>query len=277
MARQSQETSGMQPYGQLHAAFYQQDLRTNQVVIEYNSHEKQPAASLSKLFIVAVALKVIEDERLSLQERYHIDPDEYQENMHGTGKLKAELLPWVVLSRTLRRNMLPTKTLEDLLRYSIQFSDNLAIAKVANVVGRDRIQDILSGWKFYDTTILNPGVGTPNNTTAENVGQFLHDFGHGFLVKDNYLAQKFLRWIPTRKSVTASGREITIRYKTGNITQDGFSFCHQAGYLQSVDHRFIDHSFVILTRDRAVSDKDSTYPQQERVRSFVEDLAYQLN
>ncbi len=271
------EASGIQTYGQLHTAFFQQNLKTDQVVTEYNSHEKQPAASLGKLFIVAVALKIVEDEVLDLQQRYHITPYEYQENMHGTGRLKVEFLPLWAMSKAVRRDMLPTKTLEDLLRYSIQFSDNVAIAKVADVAGRNRIQDVLSNWHLHDTTILNLESGTLNETTAQNVGQFLYEFRKGFLVRDNYLGQKFLRWIPTRKTATASGQEVTVRHKDGNITQDGFSYCHQAGYLQSIDRRYIEHSFVALTSDKAVSDKDSTYPQQARVREMVEDMVHQLS
>lgn len=274
---QVEDEAGIQTFGHLHTAFFQQDLRTGQVVSEHNTHEIQPAASLGKLFIVAAALKLVEDEELLLQERCHITPDEYRANMHGTGRLKAEFLPWAVLSKVVGKDMLPTKTLEDLLRYSIQFSDNVAIAKVADIAGRNRVQDVLSGWKLYDTTVLNPAAQTSNETTAQNVGQFLHDLGRGYLLKYDHLAQKFLRWIPTRQAHTSGGQEVNIRYKTGNITQDGFSYCHQAGYLQSVDYTFIDHSFVVLTRDKAISDKDSTYPQQARARELVEEMIYQLS
>lgn len=275
MAQTSKET-GIQTYGQLQTAYFQQDLRTGQVVYESNALEKQPAASLGKLFIVAAALKAVENDELNLQQRYHITPGEYWANVGGTGKLETEFRPLAILSKVVRRDMLPTKTLKDLLKYSIQFSDNITAAKVADVVGRDLIQDIVDDWGLYDTTILNPSLGTPNETTAQNVGQFLYNFGWGHLVEDKNLVKRFLDWMPTRKATTSNGQVVDIRYKAGNITLGGFSYCHQAGYLQPVDS-FIDHAFVVLTRDKAASNKDSTYNQQETVRELVnQEMIYHL-
>lgn len=277
MAR-STEAPGIQTFDNLHIAYFQQDLRSGEVVSEYKSTERQSAASLAKLFIVASALKLVEDEMLDLGQSYHITPRDFAENSYGTGRLRRDLLLQAALSKTLGRDILPSKRLADLLRYSVQFSDNIATAKVADIVGRDRIQDIVYAWGLHDTSIFNPETGAPNETTAQNVGQFLYDFDHGFLLDDN-LSVRFLRWMPTRKAHTiSSNQEIKIRYKSGNITEGGFSYCHQAGYLQSsADRSFVNHSFVVLTRDKAYSDKDSTHPQQVRASEKVEEMVYQLS
>jgi beta-lactamase class A len=263
----------IQTFDLLHTATFQQDMRTGQVLDGINSAESFPAASLGKLFIVAATLKLIEEGKFSLYDHYFITPEQFQKNKYGTGRLKLEFMPWVALSRIVHKDMLPSKTLEELLSYSIKFSDNMAISKVADIADRNRLQDIVSDWGLYDTTILNPKTHTTNATTARDMGQFLNEFGKGYLVNDEQLSIKFLKWLPARKITAQTGEDILVRYKTGNITEVSFSYCHQAGYLASAKS---DHLFVVLTKDKTSSEYETTYPQQARVKDLVEESAFQL-
>lgn len=269
----TERQSKIHPYGNLHTSIWQQNIRTGEIIQSSGADEQYPAASLSKLFIAAATVHLAEQEEVNLNEYLTISTKEFDEGDYGTGRLRLfSRLPFLA-SKLTGWQLIPPYRVEELLRYAVYYSDNIAALKITNRVGRERIQRVLDGWGLDQTTILNPETGQPNVTTAQNMGQFLYELGRGHLVEDDHLSMRMLRWMRTSNVVNKEGSLITIRYKDGQITENGYSYAHRAGYVQGL---YSDHSFVVLTRDRAVLELETTYPQQERVRSVVEEIAYGL-
>lgn len=263
--------SGIQTYANLHTAIVEQDVLSGTILEEINGRETFHGASLAKLPIAAATLRLVERGQIDLTTTQVITWDEFDSGSYGTGRLQRLLLPTLPLRLFLPG--IPIST-EGLLYHSIHNSDNMAVLKLANAVGRERIQAILDSWGLHSTTILNPETGTPNVTTASDMASFLYRFGRGELVQDERLSTPMLRWMRTRKIKNREFYDTKIRYHAGNFTtDDNLAYCHLAGYLQST---VADHLFVVLTRDQVGSKYETTYPQQSRVKEVIDEMAYLL-
>lgn len=256
-------------YEKLHTAIWHQDARTGQVLESAHAQEPFVAASLAKLYIAAATLSLVEAEQFLLREPVMVSWDQFDRGNYGTGRLRL----WTPLLPILRRITPGLEfRLETLLHHSIRFSDNIAVIAVAETVGRDRIQEVVDGWQMKSTIIHNPETDRPNQTTAYDLGEFLLKFGRGELVRDDGLSGRLLNWMRSETIPNREGWETEILSMKGNVTEKRQSYCHIAGYIRGQSARRV---FVALTKDQAQPGKDSTYPQQERVRNMVADLAYQ--
>lgn len=269
---QTVEKTGIQSYGNLHCALWQQDAVSRDLIQATNTDEIYPAASLSKLYIVAAILSLAEHGQVDLYQPLKITQEEFRQGNYGTGPIRRNFALSYLASRWLGHELIPPIPIKELLYRAVHDSDNIAALKVTNEIGRDRIQGILQDWGLYETTIYNPQTDQPNNTTAENMGRFLLEFGRGMLVEDEQFYNLMLKWMKERKIPNQWGRETHVKYKNGQISQQGFGYVHSGGYLQGPQGQV----FVVLTQDKVKSEQDSTYPQQERVRSTIEDMAYQV-
>lgn len=268
---QTEQRPGIQSYGNLHCAVWQQDAVNRDLIQASNSDEVYPAASLSKLYIVAATLSLAEHGQVDLHQPLKITHEEFRQGNYGTGSIRRDFPFSYLASRWLGHELMPPIPIKELLYRAVHDSDNIAALKVANEIGRDRIQGILQDWGLYETTIYNPQTGRPNNTTAENMGKFLWEFGRGLLVEDEHFSAPMLRWMRERRIPNQWGEQTQVRHKDGQIRQAGFGYVHSAGYLLGPRQGQI---FVVLTQDQVKSEQECTYLQQERVRTTVEDMAY---
>lgn len=223
---------------ELLTASFQEDLVKGDIVESRNIDFPFHGASLSKLFIASATLHLVECGQARLDRR------------------------------------LPQVTLEDLLIQSLRYSDNTATLKVANAIGRSRIQAVISGWSMPDTTILNPWVDAKNQTTARDVGHFLKNLMTGNNLEDFDLAFKMIGWLPVQRIRTHSGDMAEVRFKTGSFREDDFSYHHAAGFI-FVDKSDIAQTFCFLTK--APDEGKETIDTQ---RKYIDDTiwwtAYQL-
>ena len=265
---QTEQRGGIQSYGNVHCAVLHQDAITGRVLESRNAQEPFAAASLAKLYITAATLSLVETEQLLLREPVIVNWDQFDRGNYGTGRLRL-LTPLTPILRRITPGM--ELRLETLLECAVRYSDNIAIIAVTETVGRDRIQEVLEGWQMKSTTIHNPETYSPNQTTACDLGEFLLKLGRGEIIKDDSLSGRLLDWMKSDTIPNREGWETEILSMRGNITTEGQSYCHMAGYIKGQVARQV---FVALTKDQAQPGKDSTYPQQERVKSTVKDMAY---
>jgi len=268
---QTEKRPGIQSYGNIHCAIWQQHAFSRELIQESNSHELYPSASLSKLYIVAATLSLAEHGQVDLHQPLRITQEEFRQGNYGTGSIRRDFPLSYLVSRWSGRELIPPIPIGELLYRAVHDSDNIAALKVANEIGRDSIQGILQDWGLYETTIYNPQTGQPNNTTAENMGRFLVEFGRGMLVEDEHFSLPMLKWMKERKIPNQWDGETQVKYKNGQISQQGFGYVHSAGYLLGLSQNQV---FVVLTRDKVPTEQECTYPQQERVKTTVEDMAY---
>lgn len=268
---QTEQRPGIQSYDNVHCAIWQQDALSRELIQESNSHELYPAASLAKLYIAATTLSLAEHGEVDLHQPCQITWEEFKQGNYGTGSIRRDFPLSYLVSRWSGHQLIPPMPLQELLYRAVHDSDNIAALKVANEIGRERIQGILQDWGLYQTTLFNPQTGQSNITTAENMGRFLFEFGRGFLVKDEHFNMPLLRWMKERKIPNQWGGETQVKHKDGQISQQGFGYVHSAGYLLGLSQNQV---FVVLTQDKVKSEQECTYPQQERVKSTVEDMAY---
>lgn len=270
---QTEQQPSIQSYEHIRCAIWQQDALSGEVIQQSNAYGFFPAASLAKLYIVAATLSLAEHGEVDLHQPLRITWEEFREGNYGTGSIRRTFPLTYLVSRWSDRELIPPIPLQELLYRAVHDSDNIAALKVANEIGRERIQRMLHDWGLDQTTIYAPQTGQPNTTTAENMGRFLLEFGRGFLVKDEHFNIPLLRWMKERRISNQEGQLTQVRYRDGQISQEGFAYVHSAGYLIGARERQV---FVVLTQDQTEFDYDSTYPQQETVRSTVAEMAYSV-
>ena len=272
MVRPSKEASGIQTFENLHTSYWQQNIRTDATGLISNPHKPYIAASLSKLYIGAATLSLVEDDRLDLDERVNITPQEYLEGNYGTGRLRWTLKPRLWLARARHSPVVASCTVGNLLEYSISHSDNLATLKIVNFVGRARIQTILEKWGLYGTTIFDAQNNQENKTTANDMGNFLYYFAERFLLGDA-LTERTAGWMREKQMVNSEGKPVNLLYKEGRIHQQGYSYSHIAGYMHGIKDA---HHFVVLTKDQALGEKEATYPQQTRLQEILNQMVAEV-
>ena len=145
-------------------------------------------------------------------------------------------------------------------------SDNLATLIVVNLLGRKQIQQVLTFWSMKETTLYNPQMGTKNQTSADDMGHFLQGLSSGAVVPPEE-AGVVKRWMPSQQRKNAELQPITIRYKDGRISEDGKSFYHKVGF---IDSTLGEDIFVILTEGAAAELGRIPFSQEAKVREIYE-------
>lgn len=258
---------------ELITASFEEDLANDHILIDINGDLPFHGASLSKLFMAAATLCLVEGGQISLNKRLPLTLTEYSAGKYGTGVLKEDYFLPALMAKHFGWNM-PSPTLETLLRLSLSHSDNMATLKLANAIGRSRIQAVISDWGLSNTTILNHWFDATNTTTAEDVGHFLKDLAFGTNLEDFDLAQKMLGWLPRRDLHTHSGHRAEIRLKMGCFTEDGFRFHHAAGFI-FLDKTNDFQTFCYLTKAEDEGEK-TVLAQTEYLENAIWLAAYQL-
>lgn len=266
------ERVGIQTFENLHTSYWQQNIRTDVPSVVHNPHEPYIAASLSKLYIGAATLSLVESGEIELDDRVDITSQEYSEGNYGTGRLRWSLKPRLWMAQAHHSPIVASCSVGDLLKNSISHSDNLATLKIVNFVGRDRIQTILEQWGLDETTILNPQNNQGNKTTANNMNRFLYDFADRFLIGDE-LTERMVGWMKEKRRINSEGKPVTLIYKEGRAHQEGYSYSHIAGYIQGIREA---HLFVILTKDKALGEKEATFPQQSRLEETLDQMVSEV-
>jgi len=171
-----------------------------QALVEHNSHETFPSASLIKLAILNDVL----DSHLDLDQKVDVDSEHL---VGGAGVLQL---------------MQPRKwTLRDLLALMISVSDNSATNLVISVVGMSNVQDYLVNQEFKQTELnrylmdgnaLADGI---NNYTsaAESLALLQRFLRYGSEVQSWFNNQQFRYKLPG--NFDESGEDIAVYNKTG--------------------------------------------------------------
>lgn len=265
----------VQTYHYLKISSFFQDMGSNEVICS-GENELYPAASLSKLYLVAATLSLAEQGRINLRRPLKITTKDYEEGNYGTGRLRF-LGPLAFISGKIDHELMPSVKLETLLGLCVSYSDNIAALMVANTVGRQRIQQRLEEWGLHQTTIFDPENGQPNVTTASDMGQFLVNLRQGELFNAGILSSKLRGWMKRREIINREGSLTQVLYKDGQITErlpsgKFYSYAHSAGYIEGQGG---NHIFVVLTRDETTSDLDKTFPQHDTIDMLVNNVASQ--
>lgn len=272
MIRSSKEVCGIQTFENLHTSYRQQNIRTAMANAVHNPHESYIAASLSKLYIGAATLSLVEGAEVALDHKVNITPQEYLEGNYGTGRLRWALKPRLWIAQARHSPVVASCTVGSLLKDSISHSDNLATLKIVNFIGRDRIQTILGKWGLDETTIFDAQNNQENKTTANDMGDFLYDLADRLLLGDA-LTERMVGWMKEKRRVNSEGKPITLIYKEGRAHQEGCSYSHIAGYIQGTREA---HLFVILTKDKVLGEKEATFPQQSRLQEILDQMVTEV-
>ena len=103
----------------------------------YRADEVMPTASVIKVPIMAELYRQVEEEMVDLEQRVTIEADDWT---GGTGVLK-----------TFMPGLQPT--IMDLCRLMIIVSDNVATARLVNILGKDQINQSLREWGLSTTEL----------------------------------------------------------------------------------------------------------------------------
>lgn len=171
-----------------------------QKLVEHNSHEAFPSASLIKLAILNDVL----DSDLDLNQKVNVDSEQL---VGGAGVLQL-MQPRVW-------------TLRDLLALMISVSDNSATNLVISTVGMLNVQDYLTTEEFKQTELnryLMDGRALANGidnytSAAESLSLLQRVLRHGREVQNWFSTQQFRYKLPG--NFDESGEDIVIYNKTG--------------------------------------------------------------
>lgn len=171
-----------------------------QKLVEHNSHEAFPSASLIKLAILNDVL----DSDLDLNQKVNVDSEQL---VGGAGVLQLmQPRGW---------------TLRDLLALMISVSDNSATNLVISTVGMLNVQDYLTTEEFKQTELnryLMDGRALANGidnytSAAESLSLLQRVLRHGREVQNWFSTQQFRYKLPG--NFDESGEDIVIYNKTG--------------------------------------------------------------
>ena len=203
-----------------------------------------PGASLAKLYIVAAAFNAIEQGKFSLSQVIEITQQQQTKANYGTGLIRFRLGFVEPFGKQYRKpsdiygdqpNGSAKLTLGELLYLSIRYSDNIAIVAIADLVGRDTIQNYVVGLGLTGTSILTTDATgntvRPNLTTARDCGVFLEKLYEKRIIPKH--AQLFLSWLETTdetdRLVYPLPPHVRMLHKTAESSEEGIY--HDAGII----------------------------------------------
>lgn len=268
---QTTEHNRVQTYHHLQWADLLCNVTIGELLERHDQKRPYAAASLGKLYIAAATLLLAEDGQVDLQETLSITPDELGTIAQRPAELYFIQRTKLGIYRHTGLNLFLPTSLEGFLKNSVRNSDNLATLKVANHIGREKLQVVLERWGLFNTTILDETRGNPNVTTAEDMGNFLVDLGKGNLLEDRQ-ADRLLGWMRKKHLPMEDGGQTALLYHDGHIIEEGLSYCHEAGYIIGRgSERF---AYVVMTKDKADDTRATTYPQTVTLNDRVTEMAY---
>lgn len=236
------------------------------------------AASIAKPYLAAAILRMHEEGSFDLTRSFHVTLDDYRQGAYGTGAY--HWLPQAPLfgirrlqhaSPDARVTMRPVPAM-DLLKRMVANSDNLATLVMVNAAGRQDLQQVLDYWGMKSTTVRNNDKGTDNVTTAEDVQLFLHKLHKGELIDDKLLAKTIRCSMPGEPVNDIDHKPYShVMYSMrGDISQAGRTFAHRVGFIEGATG---DHSFVILTEERAKEDGNVSNAQVKAISEILESIS----
>lgn len=201
-----------------------------------------PAASLAKLYIVAAAFNAIEQGKFSLSQVVDVTSEQQIAANYGTGLIRFHLGFVEPFGNQYRKpsdiygeqpNGPAKFTLGELLYLSIRYSDNIALVAIADLVGRETVQNYVVNLGLTDTSILMTDAAgktvRPNLTTARDCGVFLEKLYKKRIIQKH--AQLFLSWLETTdetdRLVYPLPPQVRVLHKTGESSEEGVY--HDAG------------------------------------------------
>lgn len=240
-------------------ALYASNLETGETVA-IDSDLEVPTASVIKVPIMAALYHEIDRRRL---DEHQLLAMEDADRRYGTG---------VIRDLTVGRQF----SVFDLCRLMIVLSDNTATRMLANLIGVDRINEILRGWGFRITELRYQSWAPPDPreyavSTAREIATLLTQLDAGELLspESTVAAMEHLRaqqdhaqlprWLPYHEHYQRSGlvNELSIWNKTGQMTGvrtdaaivsvRSTKWVVASFTRDSIDHSFrLDHEGILL-------------------------------
>lgn len=186
--------------------------------VSFGLHENTmlKAASVNKLYIVASLYYLANQGKINLDQKITLQKKDIQK--YGTGSLRYQK-PGGIYS------------LKTLAKLSLQQSDNTAVYILANTIGRERVQAIMSDLGLRQTNMEN------NKTSLSDAG-LLYQKIYNNEVTSPALTRELLTFM---KDTDIEDRlpknlpsEITVYHKTG----DGVGFVHDVGIIIDGDKAY---------------------------------------
>jgi len=224
---------------------------------EHESDQRIAAASIIKIPILAVALKAVREEKITLKDRVTVNPSEV---VGGSGILRRIDLPIEL-------------TFEGLLIYMMAISDNTATNKVIDLLGFDYINNVFAELGL-DSTVLarkmmdfkSRSQGVENYTSSRDLASLLKKIYYNQLFDEesSKQAKRILLFQQHRDRIPLLLPENTsVAHKTG--LERGV--LHDAGIVYGENSDFI---IAVLTRDV------TSFGEAKKFIAQISYLAYNL-
>ncbi len=191
-------------------AVYFVDLKNKKNSFGINEHVAYTAFSLNKVPIVASLYYLAGKKEIDLEEKITLQEEDIQD--YGTGTLRYEE-PGTVYS---------LKTLANL---ALSKSDNTAVYIIANKIGHEKIQELISGWGLTQTDIAN------NKTSLTDMYILFNKIYSGEIV-DKKTGREILDFLKNTefedRLPVYLPKEVSVYHKTG----DGVGSIHDLGIIE---------------------------------------------
>lgn len=221
----------------LEYSIYIKDLKKG-TVCAINADKKAPSASIIKLYIMAAAFKLAEENKISLSDNVTV--------------AREEKVPFSVVTLLDDKDIF---TIKDLITLMIIQSDNTATNKVIDIVGMDYVNAFIRQEGFNNTVLQRKMMdtaarenGRENYTSAGDAAAILEKMYLGKLVNEKCSSamRKILIWQLDDSMMKRNLEdELIIAHKTGSL--DGIKHDDGIVYAESGEYIFAMHTWNSAT------------------------------
>lgn len=214
------------------------------LTIKHQEETVFTGASVNKVPIVAVLYYLASKGKIDLEKRIVLQKADIQD--YGTGSLRYQK-PGGVYS------------LKTLAKLTLQQSDNTATYILANHIGRDTVQEIITQWGLSQTDMVH------NKTSLADM-ELLYRKLYTGKVTSKALTKELLGFMQDTENETRLPAQLPSNTTTYHKTGDGVGFVHDVGIVTMPGHVYF---IGVMTRD--VSGKEK---QTDTAISTVSKMVY---